>query len=214
VEAFEVIGLRDPLSDREKIPEGFYNDYKHVADRIQVPADLILPIEARDARIGHAATVAILAYAIADVLGFADHDRMDILRAGYLADIGMEIVPHHLLNRRGSLGGTEYEAIKKHPLAGERLLRTMGYQSETVLSMIRCSHELMDGSGYPERLRGDSIPLGARILVVADAYDALTSWRPYRDPLARDAALDEIQRSCARGIYDARVVEALLKLLA
>jgi adenylate cyclase len=214
VEAFEVVGLRDPLGDREKIPEGFYNDYKHVADRIHVPADLILPIEARDARIGHASTVAVLSYAIADVLGFGDHDRMDILRAGYLADIGMEIVPHHLLNRRGSLGGSEYEAIKKHPLAGERLLRTMGYQSENVLSMIRSSHELMDGSGYPEHLRGDSIPLGARILVVADAYDALTSWRPYRDPLARDAALDEIQRSCARGIYDARVVEALLKLLA
>jgi HD-GYP domain-containing protein (c-di-GMP phosphodiesterase class II) len=213
VEAFEVVGLRDPLSDREKFPEGFYNDYKHVADRIQVPADLILPIEARDARIGHATTVAIISYAIADVLGFADHDRMDILRAGYLADIGMEIVPHHLLNRRGSLGGTEYEAIKKHPLAGERLLRTMGYQSEGVLSIIRSSHELMDGSGYPERLRGESIPLGARILVVADAYDALTSWRPYRDALARDAALDEIQRSCARGIYDARVVEALLKLI-
>jgi adenylate cyclase len=213
VEAFEVVGLRDPLADREKIPEGFYNQYRYVADRIQVPADLILPIEARDARIGHATTVAVLAYAIADVLGMADHERMDVLRGGYLADIGMEIVPHHLLNRRGSLAGSEYEAVKRHPLAGERLLRTMGYQSENVLAIIRSSHELMDGSGYPERLRGDTIPLGARIVVVADAYDALTSWRPYRDPLARDAALDEIGRSCARGVYDARVVEALMKLL-
>jgi adenylate cyclase len=213
VEAFEVVGLKDPLADREKISEGFYNEYRYVADRIQVPADLILPIEARDARIGHATTVAVLSYAIADVLGFADHDRMDILRAGYLADIGMEIVPHHLLNRRGSLAGSEYEAVKKHPLAGERLLRTMGYSSETVLGIIRSSHELMDGSGYPEHLRGEAVPFGARIVVVADAYDALTSWRPYRDPLARDAALDEIGRSCARGVYDQRVVEALLKLL-
>ena len=213
VEAFEVVGLKDPLADREKISEGFYNEYRYVADRIQVPADLILPIEARDARIGHATIVAILSYAIADVLGFADHDRMDILRAGYLADIGMEIVPHHLLNRRGSLAGSEYESVKKHPLAGERLLRTMGYSSETVLGIIRSSHELMDGSGYPEHLRGEDIPFGARIVVVADAYDALTSWRPYRDPLARDAALDEIGRSCARGVYDTRVVEALLKLL-
>ena len=213
VEAFEVVGLRNPLSDREKIPEGFYNEYRHCVERIQVPADLILPIEARDARIGHSTTVAVLAYAIADALGSPDAERMDILRAGYLADIGMEIVPHHLLNRRGSLGGSEYEAVKKHPQAGERLLRTMGYQSERVLAIIRASHELMDGSGYPERLRGDAIPLGSRIVVVADAYDALTSWRPYRDPLARDAALDEIQRSCNRGIYDPRVVEALLKLL-
>jgi adenylate cyclase len=213
VEAFEVIGLRDPLTDREKIPEGFYNQYRYVADRIQVPADLILPIEARDARIGHSTTVAVLSYAIADVLGMGDVERMDILRAGYLADIGMEIVPHHLLNRRGSLGGSEYEAIKKHPQAGERLLRTMGYQSETVLPIIRSSHEHMDGSGYPDRLRGEAIPFGARIVVVADAYDAMTSWRPYRDPLARDAALDEISRSCQKGLYDPRVVEALMKLL-
>ena len=213
VEAFEVVGLRNPLADREKFPEGFYNEYRHCAERIQVPADLILPIEARDARIGHSTAVAVIAYAIADVLSIPDAERMDILRAGYLADIGMEIVPHHLLNRRGSLGGTEYEAVKKHPTASERLLRTMGYQSERVLAIIRASHELLDGSGYPEKLRGDAIPLGARIVVVADAYDALTSWRPYRDPIARDAALDEIQRSCNRGIYDPRVVEALLKLL-
>ena len=213
VEAFEVVGLKNPLEDREKIPEGFFNEYRHCADRIQVPADLILPIEARDARIGHSTTVAVLSYAIADALGLPDAERMDILRGGYLADIGMEIVPHHLLNRRGSLGGSEYEAVKKHPQAGERLLRTMGYQSERVLAIIRASHELYDGSGYPEKLRGEAIPLGSRIVVVADAYDALTSWRPYRDPLARDAALDEIQRSCNRGIYDSRVVEMLLKLL-
>ena len=213
VEAFEVIGLRDPLADREKVPEGFYNEYRYVVDRIQVPADLILPIEARDARIGHATTVAVLAYAIADVLGFADGDRMQILRAGYLADIGMEIVPHHLLNRRGSLARLGMPLDRLVLGAGERLLRTMGYTSEHVLEIIRSSHELMDGSGYPERLRGEAIPFGARIVAVADAYDALTSWRPYRDPLARDAALDEIHRSGTRGIYDPRVVEALMKLL-
>jgi HD-GYP domain-containing protein (c-di-GMP phosphodiesterase class II) len=213
VEAFEIVGLRDPLADREKIPEGFYNQYRCCVDRIQVPADLILPIEARDARIGHSTTVAVLAYALADALGLSDAERMDALRAGFLADIGMEIVPHHVLNRRGALGGPDYEAVKKHPAAGERLLRTMGYQSDSVLSIIRSSHELLDGSGYPEGLRGECIPLGARIVVVADTYDALTSWRPYRDPLARDAALDEIRRSCARGLYDPHVVEALLKLL-
>jgi HD-GYP domain-containing protein (c-di-GMP phosphodiesterase class II) len=178
-----------------------------------VSADLILPVEARDSRIGHATTVAVISYAIADALGLPDCDRMDILRAGYLADIGMEIVPHHLLNRRGSLSGSEYETIKQHPLAGERLLRTMGYTAENVLAIIRSSHELLDGSGYPDGLRGDTIPLGARIIVVADAYDALASWRPYRDPLARDAALDEIRRCCARGTYDPKVVEALMKLL-
>jgi HD-GYP domain-containing protein (c-di-GMP phosphodiesterase class II) len=213
VEAFEVVGLRDPLADREKIPEGFYHQYRACVERIQVPADLLLPIEARDARIGHCTTVAVLAYALADVLGLGDAERMDVLRAGFLADIGMEIVPHHVLNRRGALSGPDYEAVKKHPQASERLLRTMGYQSASVLAIIRASHELLDGSGYPEGLRGDAVPLGARIVAVADTYDALTSWRPYRDALARDAALDEIERGRARGLYDPRVVEVLFKLL-
>jgi HD-GYP domain-containing protein (c-di-GMP phosphodiesterase class II) len=214
VEAYEVVGLRGPLADREKIPEGFYRQYGVCVERIQVPTDLLLPIEARDFRIGHSTTVAVLAYALADVLGLADPERMDVLRAGFLADIGMEIVPHHVLNRRGALSGADYGAVKKHPEASERLLRTMGYQSDSVLGIIRASHELLDGSGYPEGRRGDDIPLGARIVAVADTYDALTSWRPYRDALARDAALDEIEKSRARGVYDSRVVEALFKLLA
>jgi adenylate cyclase len=213
VEAYEVAGLKDPLADREKFPEGFHAQYRYCVDRIQVPQDLILPIEALDARVGHATAVAVIAYAIADVLNLEDAERMDVLRAGYLADIGMEIVPHHLLNRRGSLAGSEYDAVKQHPFASERRLRALGYQSESVLAIIRATHEHLDGSGYPEQLRGDTIPIGARIVIVADAYDALTSWRQYRDGLARDAALDEIRRSCARGLYDPRVVEALDKLL-
>lgn len=118
-----------------------------------------------------------------------------------------------MLTRRVALSDVEYETVKQQPLASERLLRTMGYDSESVLAIIQASHEAMDGSGFPEQLRGDAIPLGARIVAVADAYDALTSWRPYRDGLARDAALDEIHRGCARGLYDPRVVEALMKLL-
>jgi HD-GYP domain-containing protein (c-di-GMP phosphodiesterase class II) len=213
VEAYEVVGLRDPLEDREKLTEGFCHQYRDGVARIGVPADLVLPIEARDGRIGHSTVVAVLSYAIADVLNLPDLDRTDILRAGFLADVGMEIVPHHVLTRRGALSDVEYETVKQHPLASERALRTMGYDSEGVLAIIRASHEALDGSGFPENLRGEAIPLGARIVAVADAYDALTSWRPYRDGLARDAALDEIDRGCARGIYDPRVVEALMKLL-
>jgi adenylate cyclase len=213
VEAYEVVGLRDPLDDREKLTESFCTQYRHCVTRIGVPVDLVLPIEARDGRIGHATVVAALSYAIADVLDVPDGERTEILRAGFLADIGMEIVPHHVLNRRGSLSDVEYETVKQHPVESERVLRTMGYDNEGVLAIIRASHEALDGSGFPERLQGDAIPLGARIVAVADAYDALTSWRPYRDGLARDAALDEIHRGCARGVYDSRVVEALMKLL-
>ena len=119
----------------------------------------------------------------------------------------------HLLNRRGAFSSTEFELVKQHPAEGVRLLRSMGYESEPLLAMVRDSHEAWDGSGYPNGLRGEDIPRGARIVAVADTYDALTSWRPTREPWARDAALDEIREGGAVGRYDPEVVAALTKLL-
>jgi len=96
---------------------------------------------------------------------------------------------------------------------GVRLLRSMGYASDGLLSIVRASHEAWDGSGYPDGARGEAIPIGARIVSVADTYDALTSWRPSREAWARDAALEEIRRGAAAGRYDPVVVDALIKLL-
>jgi len=213
VEAFEVIGLRDPL-DNQKLPPRVAAESRDALARLQPPTDVILPVEALDARIGHSMVVAALAWAIAGALGVVERERAEILQAGFLADIGLEAVPHHLLNRQGALSASEYELVKKHPAEGVRILRKLGYENEGVLASVRASHEAFDGSGYPEGLRGEAIPLGARIVIVADAYDALTSWRPYRDAWARDAALDELRRGAARGVYDPRVLDTLLKLLA
>ena len=136
-----------------------------------------------------------------------------MLQAAFVADVGMEIVPHHLLNRGGSLSAGEYDLVKQHPTEGVRLLRKMGYDNEAMLAIVRSSHESWDGSGYPDGLRGESITRGARIVAVADTYDALTSWRSYREPWARDAAIDEIRRGGAIGRYDPEAVAALVKIL-
>lgn len=101
VEAYEVIGLRDPLEDRDKLTGDFCHEYRDCIARIGVPVDLVLPVEARDGRIGHSTVVAVLSYAIAEVLNLPELERTDILRAGFLADIGMEIA-RRTCSRAGS----------------------------------------------------------------------------------------------------------------
>ena len=128
-----------------------------------------------------------------------------MLFRSFLADIGKEIVPHHLLNRMGSLNSLELDMVKMHPVEGARTLRKLGYDNETMIKIVHHSHEKFNGTGYPDGLKGEDIPLGSRIVAVADAYDALISWRPYREPWERHVALDEIGRSVGKGLYDPKV---------
>ncbi|MGH7250844.1 MAG: HD domain-containing phosphohydrolase, partial [Nitrospiraceae bacterium] len=213
IEAYEVLGLKDPLTNREKIPERVYEEYHQVMDLIQVSDDVLLPVEAMDGSIGHGKVVALLSFAVATMLGISESDKRELLLASFLADIGKQIVPYHLLNRKGRLATGEFETVKKHALESAKILRSMGYESDVLTEAVLHSHESYDGSGYPDGLAGEKIPIGARILGVMDAYDALTSWRPYREPWERHAAFDEIRRGAAKGIYDPKVVQALGSLL-
>lgn len=157
--------------------------------------------------------VAVLSYAMATILNLSERERLDALEAGFVADIGLEFVPHHLLTCRGRLSVSEHDIIKQHPAEGVGLLRSMGYTNEGMLEIVRATHEACNGTGYPNGLRGDDIPMAARIIAVADTYDALTSWRPSREAWARDAALEEIRRGASTGRYEPRVVDALIKLV-
>ena len=213
IEAYEVIGIKDPFEDRKKVSQSFAHEYQYVHNLIEIPSDVILPVEALDGSIGHSKMVAIFAYAIATSFNLPEKDKLDILHAGFLADIGKEIVPHHLLNRMGSLSSWELDMVKMHPVEGARTLRKMGYDNEEIIKIVYHSHENYNGSGYPDGLKGDDIPLGSRIVAVADAYDALISWRPYRDPWERHVALDEIARGVGKGIYDPKVVDGLIKIM-
>ncbi len=214
VGAYEVIGIKDALLDREKIALSFYEKYHQVENLISIPEDVILPVEALDGCIGHSKVVAILSYAIASEIGIYEQEKIEILQAGFVADIGKEIIPHHVLNRSGSsLSATEIQEVQKHPLEGQRLLKKMGYDSEQMIQIVRHSHENFDGSGYPDGLKGEQIPIGSRIINVADTYDSLTSWRPYRDRWDRNAAFDELKRGVQKGFYDPKIVKTLIKCL-
>jgi HD-GYP domain-containing protein (c-di-GMP phosphodiesterase class II) len=214
IEAYEVTGLKSPLDNRAKVPQAVYDGFHAVVEQLHIPDDLILPVEALDSSIGHAKTVALLAAALSAELRVSDLDKQDIVDAAYVADIGKQAIPHHLLNRRGSLSTGELELVKMHSVEGSKILRNMGYDKEAMLNIVLHSHENYDGGGYPDGLKGNAIPLGARIVAVADAYDALTSWRPYRDPWERNAALDELRRQAQRGVYDPDVVQALARILS
>ena len=211
---YEVLGLKKALDDREKIPQELCDQYEEEVDKlVDYPEDVVLPVEALDGSVGHSRVVGFLSYAVADILGLGAQEKLEILQAGYLADVGKVIVPHHLLNRAGSLSKEEFEEVTKHSRESVRVLRKMGYQNNAIFEIIEASHEGFSGSGYPLGLTGDQIPMGARIVAVADTYNALTSWRPYRDRWDHVAAFAEMKRDAKKGKFDPEVMEILGKLL-
>ncbi len=214
VHLYEARGIINPLDNREKIPEYLYDAYiRVVTESLVYPENIVLPVECIEGSVGHSRVVGFLAYAIADSMNLPDQEKLDVLEAGYLADIGKSIIPHHLLNRRGTLSAEEFESIHKHPRESVRKLKQMGYESANLFEIIQNHHENCDGSGYPEgKVRAD-ISMGARIVAVAEAYDSITSWRPYRESWDRLAAIDELQRYTTSGKFDPIAMEHLHRLL-
>ena len=126
-------------------------------------------------------------------------------RAAELHDVGKIAIPERVLRKRGALTAVERELIRKHTLIGERILAAAPAMVP-VARLVRSSHERWDGDGYPDRLRGDEIPIGARIIAVCDAFDAMVSKKPYRRSLDSSQALSELQR-CSGTQFDPRLVE-------
>ena len=155
----------------------------------------------------HSSRVAEYAGAIGRELGWDDGDLALLRMAAMLHDVGKVSLPDRILRKTGSLNDEEYEQVKRHPVAGAQLIaRVDGL--DPIVPWIRHSHEHFDGSGYPDRLTGEAIPLASRILLAADAFDALTSNRPYRAAVSAEEALAELER-CAGKQFDPRCVEAL-----
>lgn len=148
---------------------------------------LLSAIEKVDRR-GHSLRVAWLARRLARVLGFGAEVQNDIRWAGLLHDIGKLQTPCELLSKRGPLTASEFEVIKRHPTDGATLLRGMPGIARLRPAILH-HHENFDGSGYPAGLRGERIPLSARLLRVCDSFDAMTSDRPYRPALGVNKAL-------------------------
>jgi HD-GYP domain-containing protein (c-di-GMP phosphodiesterase class II) len=142
---------------------------------------------------GHCERVARHAVAVARVLHLDDHAQTTIRLGAYRHDVGTVRVPHEILNPPGRLTREEYEVVQMHPIWGVELLAAVEFPWD-LKPIIRWHHEKYDGSGYPDRLRGDEIPLAAQVVGIVDVYDALTTTRSYRPGLGPEAATAEIER--------------------
>jgi len=174
---------------------------------------LAAALEAKDAYTAeHAKSIVSWAHAVGSRLGM-DQAALCTLRYGAIFhDIGKIAVPEAILNKRGPLAAEEWEIVKRHTIVGEQILAPVEFLAD-VLPIVRHEHESWDGSGYPDGLRGSSIPLGARIVLVCDAYHAMTSDRPYRLALGSRQAIGElVDHACTQ--FDPLVVDTFLSVLA
>jgi HD-GYP domain-containing protein (c-di-GMP phosphodiesterase class II) len=210
---YRATGQVDPLKSRERFPASFYEQYKHVPELMEIPDAVVLPTECIDSTVGHSLVVATLAYAIADRMGLPEPLKRHLLTAARLQDVGKSTVWHHILTRRGGLSEQERKSLEAHVTESVSNARRLGYDTDAVLSIIANHHELLSGGGYPRRVKGPDIPIGARISTVADLFSALTASRPYRPAWDAQVALKELRKQAAEGQLDGTVVDTACSLL-
>lgn len=204
----------------QKGRDAFFNMLEDLNESFMELEDLLLKlirvmVNALDAKSpwtrGHSERVARYAEKIAREMNLDEDETKEIRLAGLLHDIGKIGTYDYLLEKPGPLTPEEYEMVKQHPQKGVEILKDIKQLSE-ILPLIKYHHERIDGKGYPSGLKGDSIPLGARILHVADSFDSMTSDRPYRKAPGREYAISELEKY--KGIqFDPHVVDAFLNIL-
>lgn len=162
---------------------------------MRVVADWGQSIESSDQYThGHCSRVAEYGFMVAKQMGLDDGELTTIRLGAYLHDLGKVRVPHEVLNKKGKLSAEEFDIIKMHPVWGLELLASVEFPWD-IKPIIRWHHEKYDGTGYPDRLKGDEIPLSAQIICIVDVYDALTTTRSYRAAMSRAEALVQMEES-------------------
>ena len=173
---------------------------------------LVNALEAKDPHLrGHSARVADLSASVAAQLGCSDETVETIRTGGRLHDIGKIGIREEILNKQGPLTDTEFEHVKQHVLVGSQILAPLVHLRD-VITFVRSHHERWDGGGYPDRLAGEAIPLGARIIGAVEIYDALTTSRPYQEKMPPEIAVERM-RDLAGSMLDPAVHEALATVI-
>ncbi len=184
----------------DKIRQSFYNAITSLANAL----------EARDEYTsGHSRRVTEMSVSIAEHLGMSSEETETIKIAGTVHDIGKIGIKEDVLNKSGKLTAGEFEHVRDHSEIGKHILEPIG--DREIIDIVAYHHEQYDGSGYPAGLSGEEIPIGARIIAVADCYDAMTSERPYRKAMAHKEAVAEIISGSGTQ-FDPKVVDAFLQL--
>jgi putative two-component system response regulator len=184
----------------------FADEHEHAEDVILTLAKLI---DARDPHTaGHSGRVAEYADRIAAKIGFDRLEREDTRRGALFHDIGKVVTPDAILHKTAGLTPGERAIIEQHPVVGVELLSTMTTMRKT-FPIVRHHHEKLDGSGYPDGISGQAIPMAVRIVTVADVFDALTSSRAYREALRFETAFEALTEGMEKGWWDREALEGL-----
>jgi putative two-component system response regulator len=171
-------------------------------------------VEHRDRYTGqHCERLAAYGMALARAMGLSKSDQLSLFRGGYLHDIGKISIPDNILFKPGLLTADEWVVMKQHTVRGEEICKPMKSLAP-VLPIIRSHHERWDGTGYPDGLKGEEIPLLARIMQVADIYDALTTARPYKPAYTHEQAIDIMRQETDRGWRDPELVPLFAEVAA
>src|SRR5712692_3303469 len=174
---------------------------------------LVNALEAKDPYMrGHSARVADLSATIASQMGIGDEDVEHVRVAGRLHDLGKIGTREAVLNKQGPLTAEEFEHVKQHVIIGSQILAPLPHL-EHIIAMVRSHHERWDGTGYPDGLRGEEIPLGGRVIAVAEVYDALCTSRPYQEKMTPEQTVERMA-DLAGTVLDPKVFEALSAVVA
>jgi putative two-component system response regulator len=173
---------------------------------------LVNALEAKDPHLrGHSARVADLSASVAAQMGCSDEAVEAIRTGGRLHDIGKIGIREEILNKQGPLTDAEFEHVKQHVLVGSQILAPLVHLKD-IITFVRSHHERWDGAGYPDRLAGEAIPLGARIIGAVEIYDALTTSRPYQEKMPPEIAVERM-RDLIGNMLDPAVHEALASVI-
>jgi putative two-component system response regulator len=204
-----ILENREYQQNLEKKVEKFANQIRDFT--LNSIKALASALEARDTYTqGHSMRVTQYSLLVGEKLSLAKKNMEKLRLAGLLHDVGKIGVKEHVLNKPGKLTPEEYEQIKIHPQLSVKILQPV-ITDEEVIDIIRHHHERWDGDGFPYGLKKEEIPLGSRIIIVCDTFDAMTSNRPYRKALAKEIAFDELRR-CSGSQFDPRMVKAFLSI--
>lgn len=199
--------------------EVYYSVLEEIADHIYIDEEttkslkrFINMINKKDRyTYGHTERVVIYLGWFASYLGLNEKDKLNLKLAAYLHDMGKVKIPEEVLNKKEKFTDAEYELLKQHPVLGVNLISHIK-AFEELLPLIKHHHERYDGRGYPDKLKGEEIPYLARVIAIADSFDAMTSHRPYNFRKGHDEAIKELKR-CSGSQFDPELVEQFIKMI-